>query len=87
MKNGEKVNMHDILGLDEYIKDFEEQVITDYKSFAISALENLLEGIDLDMGINMVINDEQTKSKRNLYFHFETSKDDGKTNVRYSGFN
>ena len=40
MKNGEKVNMHDILGLDEYIKDFEEQVITDYKSFAIRALEN-----------------------------------------------
>lgn len=84
-----KVNVHDmeieIVGYDDYLKDFEEQALPD---FAKEAESLLLETLDESEAVNIEVylEEEKTKVRKNLKFVFFVGESDGEITYEYGSF-
>lgn len=84
-----KVNVHDmeieIIGYDDYLKDFEEQALPD---FAKEAESLLLETLDESEAVNIEVylEEEKTKVRKNLKFVFFIGETDGEFAYEYGSF-
>jgi hypothetical protein len=81
-------NVEDIIGYDEYIKDFQEQAADYCKSDAESMVQSVLAEYDTDTEYGVFLDGEQTKRGHSIEFEFHVSVAYGKQQPRvtYYGF-
>lgn len=84
-----KVNVHDmeieIIGYDDYLKDFEEQALPDFAKEAESLLLETLDESEAS-NIEVYLEEEKTKVRKNLKFVFFIGETDGEFAYEYGSF-
>lgn len=84
-----KVNVHDmeieIVGYDDYLKDFEEQALPDFAKEAESLLLETLDESEAS-NIEVYLEEEKTKVRKNLKFVFFIGETDGEFAYEYGSF-
>lgn len=78
--------MDEIIGYDEYEKDFEEQATEPCKSAAESMALSVFEEFTADMQCFVYLDGEQTRSHHPVRFTFDIAITDGEPLVSYAGF-
>lgn len=75
----------EIIGYDDYLKDFEEQALPDFVKEAESLL---LEAMDEPEPANIEVHleEEKTKVRKNLKFVFFVGESDGEITYEYGSF-
>lgn len=81
------INVENIEGYDDYIKDFEEQAQGYCKSSAASILQSVFNEFTSDIQGSVFLDSEQTKRGFPIEFLFGIDITDGKLTVSYLGFN
>lgn len=81
------LNVEEIEGFDDYIKDFEEQAEDFCKSSATSMAQSVFSEFTEDTQCGVFLDSEQTKAGYPIEFLFGIVVDDGKLMVSYYGFN
>lgn len=87
-----KFNVHDIeveiVGYDDYLKDFDEQALPGFAGEAESLLLEEFEGVDEGMPtyVEFYLEEEKTKIRKNLKFVFTLDEVDCGLVYEYSSF-
>ena len=79
-------NVEEIIGYDEYIKDFEEQAAEFCKTAGIRILQSVFSEFTADMECSVYLDYEQTKVGYPIRFEFNINVEDGQVRVSYLGF-
>lgn len=81
------INVENIEGYDDYIKDFEEQAKDYCKSSGASMLQSVFSEFTVDIQCSVFLDSEQTKAGYPIEFLFSIEVNDGRMTVSYLGFN
>lgn len=81
-------NVEDVIGYDEYIKDFREQAAEYCKSSGESMLQSVLSEYNTDTEYGVFLDGEQTKRGYSIQFEFHVSAafNNQQPRVTYYGF-
>ncbi|HIG0358614.1 TPA: hypothetical protein ACX96Z_000170 [Clostridium sporogenes] len=79
-------NVEEIVGYDEYIKDFEEQAADFCKTSGTRILQSVFSEFTADMECSVYLDYEQTKAKCPIRFEFNINVENGQIIVAYRGF-
>ncbi|SHK42222.1 hypothetical protein SAMN02745163_03768 [Clostridium cavendishii DSM 21758] len=81
-------NIEEIIGYDEYIKDFEdeEQAVDFCKSSGTRILQSVFSEFTADMICSVYLDYGQTKAEYPIRFEFNINIEDGQVIVSYIGF-
>lgn len=79
-------NVEEIIGYDEYIKDFEEQAADFCKSSGTRLLQSVFSEFTADMICSVYLDYGQTKPEYPIRFEFNINVEDGQVIVSYLGF-
>lgn len=78
-------NFRNIIGYDDYVRDFKEQAIDYYKESAIGMLENIFSDFTMTDSHTVYLSPEMTKCGQPLEFLFEVDDLEGDLRVCYCG--
>ncbi|MEY7999151.1 hypothetical protein AB8U03_02885 [Clostridium sp. Mt-5] len=79
-------NVEEIIGYDEYIKDFEEQAAEYCKTSGARILQSVFSEFTADMECSVYLDYEQTKAEYPIRFEFNINVENGQVIVAYLGF-
>lgn len=79
-------NVEEIVGYDEYIKDFEEQAAEYCKTSGTRLLQSVFWKFTADMECSVYLDYEQTKVEYPIRFEFNINVENGQIIVAYRGF-
>jgi N-methylhydantoinase B/oxoprolinase/acetone carboxylase alpha subunit len=79
-------NVEEIVGYDEYIKDFEEQAAEYCKTSGTRLLQSVFSEFTADMECSVYLDYEQTKAEYPIRFEFNINVENGQIIVAYRGF-
>ncbi|AND85537.1 hypothetical protein GTH52_01195 [Clostridium tyrobutyricum] len=79
-------NVEEIIGYDEYIKDFEEQAADFCKTSGTRILQSVFSEFTADMECSVYLDYEQTKVGYPIRFEFNINVEEGQVLVSYIGF-
>lgn len=79
-------NVEEIVGYDEYIKDFEEQAADFCKTSGTRILQSVFSEFTADMECSVYLDHEQTRAEYPIRFEFDINVENGQVIVAYRGF-
>ncbi|EHI99096.1 hypothetical protein CDLVIII_2452 [Clostridium sp. DL-VIII] len=79
-------NVEEIIGYDEYIKDFEEQASEYCKASGARILQSVFSEFTADTICSVYLDYGQTKAEYPIRFEFNINVEDGQVRVSYIGF-
>lgn len=80
-------NVEEIIGYDEYIKDFQEQAAEFCKTSGNRLLQSVFLEFTVDMECSVYLDYEQTRVGYPIRFEFNINVEEGQVLVSYIGFN
>lgn len=78
-------NVEEIIGYDEYVKDFEEQAAEYCKTSGVRILQSVFSEFTADMECSVYLDYEQTKAEYPIRFEFNINVENGQIIVAYRG--